>query len=82
MGRKGMHAMALLSVRSLNGTCELTDRVLTYPPANARVLAGQAEGWIAAPVPGDIHQALIAAGRIEEPLVGLNSLSGLFRPTR
>jgi beta-mannosidase len=65
--------MALRSERSLNGSWELTDRILTFPLANARALAEEAEGWIPAPVPGDIHQALIAAGRIEEPLIGLNS---------
>jgi len=65
--------MALLAERSLNGTWELTDRILTYPLSNARTLAEQAEDWVPAPVPGDIHQALIAAGRIEEPLQGLNS---------
>ena len=65
--------MALLSERSLNGSWELTDRVLTYPPANARALVEESEGWIPAPVPGDIRQALIDAERIEEPLVALNS---------
>ena len=29
--------------------------------------------WISNPVPGDIHQGLLEAGRIEEPLVDLNS---------
>jgi beta-mannosidase len=33
-----------------------------------------ADGWIEATVPGDVHVDLIAAGKIPEPLVGLNSI--------
>ncbi|MFN2229332.1 MAG: glycoside hydrolase family 2 protein [Anaerolineae bacterium] len=74
--------MALRSERSLNGTWELTDRILTFPLANARVLAAEREEWIPAPVPGDIHQALIAVGRIEEPLLGLNSFDCRWTESR
>lgn len=57
----------------LNGTWELRDEILTYDLSNVRRLTDLDEGWIPTPVPGDIHQGLIDAGRIEEPLLGLNS---------
>lgn len=57
----------------LNGVWQLRDEILTYPLANARKLSHLDNGWIPQPVPGDIHQGLINAGRIEEPLLGLNS---------
>lgn len=58
----------------LNGKWELCDAILGSDlPSVAARLTTAADGWLAAPVPGDIHQALIAAGRIKEPLLGLNS---------
>ena len=57
----------------LNGTWELRDEILTFDISSAQRLSALDEGWIPQPVPGDIHQGLIAAGRIEEPLIGLNS---------
>ena len=58
----------------LNGTWELRDEPLGGEPAEtAARLQALRQGWIASPVPGDIHQGLVAAGRIEEPLLGLNS---------
>jgi beta-mannosidase len=36
--------------------------------------AGAAEGWIAATVPGTVHEALIAANRLEDPFVGMNEV--------
>jgi beta-mannosidase len=74
--------MELMQERSLNGTLwaephgeawELRDEILTYDLANARALGHTTEGWIPTAVPGDIHQGLVAAGRIAEPLLGLNS---------
>ena len=65
--------MELLEQMSLNGNWELRDEILTYDLSNARALSHLAEGWIPTPVPGDIHQGLVAAGRIAEPLLGLNS---------
>ena len=65
--------MMLVDVKCLNGTWELRDEILTYDLANARTLGDQVDGWIPTPVPGDIHQGLIAAGKIREPLLGLNS---------
>jgi beta-mannosidase len=58
---------------SLNGTWELRDEALAWSTPQARDVAKTAEGWIAQPVPGDIHQGLIDSGRIKEPLLGLNS---------
>ena len=69
--------MELVQEQSLNGDWELRDEILTYGLANpswaARLFSHAAEGWIPTPVPGDIHQGLVAAGRIKEPLLGLNS---------
>jgi beta-mannosidase len=57
----------------LNGEWELRDEILTYDLSNAPKLTELSDGWIATPVPGDIHQGLISAGRIKEPLLRLNS---------
>ncbi len=65
--------MRLLEEITLNGTWELRDEILTCDLAQARHLSHVQDGWIPTPVPGDIHQGLIAAGRIREPLLGLNS---------
>lgn len=67
---------------SLNGTWELRDEILTYPLANARKLSNLDNGWIPQPVPGDIHQGLIDAGRIQEPLLGLNSFDCAWTENR
>jgi beta-mannosidase len=58
---------------SLNGMWELRDEVLSTPLTEAGRIAVEPEGWIAQPVPGDIHQGLVAAERIQPPLLGLNS---------
>jgi beta-mannosidase len=58
---------------TLNGTWELHDEPLTVSDADAARISHLAEGWIAQPVPGDIHQGLMDAGRIQDPLLGLNS---------
>jgi len=57
----------------LNGQSEMRDERLSYPLDAARKLSHMQEGWIPQPVPGDIHQGLIAADRIKDPLLGLNS---------
>ena len=61
--------------RSLNGAWELQDEILSYDEGSSRRLNDSTDGWIPTPVPGDIHQGLVAAGRIDEPLLGLNSLA-------
>ncbi len=66
----------------LNGTWDLRDEILTYDLAEARRLGERADGWIPTPVPGDIHQGLIAAGRIQEPLLGLNSFDCAWTEAR
>ncbi|MDX9974470.1 MAG: beta-mannosidase, partial [FCB group bacterium] len=58
---------------SLNGIWELRDEALSWSVAQAERVCDQSEGWIPQPIPGDIHQGLIDAGRIKEPLLGLNS---------
>ncbi len=67
---------------SLTGTWQLRDEILTYPLANARALSQCEDGWITQPVPGDIHQGLVDAGRIAEPLLGLNSFDCTWTETR
>lgn len=57
----------------LNGQWEMRDERLSFPLDAAHELSHSQEGWILQPVPGDIHQGLIAADRIKEPLLGLNS---------
>ncbi len=58
---------------SLNGCWQLRDEAIAVQAdEHLRVVAEAA--WIDAPVPGAVHQALIADGRMQEPLLGLNSL--------
>ena len=66
----------------LNGRWELRDEILTCDLAEARRLSAQVDGWIETPVPGDIHQGLIEAGRIKEPLLGLNSFDCAWTEAR
>ena len=63
----------LVRERSLNGAWDLRDEILSCDLAAAPNIGDQRDGWIPTPVPGDIHQGLIAAGRIREPLIGRNS---------
>ena len=58
---------------SLNGIWELRGEPLACGLDQASTFTRKQEGWIDTPVPGDIHQGLVAAGEILEPLVGLNS---------
>ncbi len=67
---------------SLNGTWQLRDEALSCGPAEAARVAGLTDGWISSPVPGDIRQGLIAAGRMTEPLIGLNSFDGHWIESR
>jgi beta-mannosidase len=64
--------MALYEESSLNGDWQLRDEALDFNLAEAVKLSELTDGWITQPVPGDIHQGLIAEGKIKEPLVGLN----------
>jgi beta-mannosidase len=65
--------MILYDETLLNGDWELRDEGLSLGLDQAAHLSRLEDGWITTPVPGDIHQGLITAGRIKEPLVGLNS---------
>lgn len=58
---------------NLNGNWQLHDDLLAFDLDQARRVELQAEGWMDQPVPGDIHQGLISAGKIQEPLLGMNS---------
>ena len=61
---------------SLAGTWELHDEPITCPPQAHRRIARRKRGWLPTPVPGDVREGLIAAGRMTEPLEGLNSFAG------
>lgn len=56
----------------LNGQWDLREEIISCAPSEAPRIARASDGWIPTPVPGDIHQGLIAAGRITEPLLGIN----------
>jgi len=64
--------MPLYVEELLNGLWQLADRPVNFDLSKVRELSKQRAGWLEQPVPGDIHQGLIAAGKIKEPLVGLN----------
>jgi beta-mannosidase len=66
----------------LNGSWELQDGLLSWTAAEAQRLTHAEEGWINSPVPGDIHQGLVAAGRIPEPLLGLNTAKCAWTESR
>ena len=61
---------------SLAGTWELHDEPIACPATEHRRIARLRRGWVPTPVPGDVRQGLIAAGRMTEPLEGLNSFAG------
>ncbi|MBF0244410.1 MAG: beta-mannosidase [Planctomycetes bacterium] len=65
----------------LNSSWDLCD-IAIDETVDAAALGRSKAGWIATPVPGDIHQGLISAGRIPEPLLGLNSKASSFTETR
>jgi len=58
---------------SLNGDWELRQEDISCDASQFKRINRLRKGWLFTPVPGDIHQGLIAAGQIKEPLVGLNS---------
>lgn len=74
--------MPLFQEKLLNGRWQLKDEILTFDLSNARELSEAADGWLDQPVPGDIHQGLVAAGKIKEPLVGLNFFDCKWTETR
>ncbi len=58
----------------LNGKWETTYASLYYTDDQFFAICEKDESdWFETPVPGDIHQGLIGAGKIPEPLLGLNS---------
>lgn len=57
----------------LNGVWEMRDDLLAFDPDQARRVDALSVDWLPQPVPGDIHQGLIEAGIIAEPLLGMNS---------
>ncbi|HEM46208.1 MAG TPA: beta-mannosidase, partial [Alphaproteobacteria bacterium] len=94
---RGQHATGVLPVRhrdpvsmegikmtevSLNGSWQLHDDGLAFRPTDAARVVAETDGWIDQPVPGDIHQGLVAAGRIAPPLLGLNSFDCVWTEQR
>ena len=61
----------------LNGTWDLCDQILTSGLDAAAEIGERVGGWIPTPVPGDIHQGLIAAGRIRLDQQRCNNRPGL-----
>ncbi|MEK6793411.1 MAG: glycoside hydrolase family 2 protein [Spirochaetota bacterium] len=61
-----------MSTISLNGMWEITDEPIDLDITNADAVLAKSD-WISSPVPGDIHQGLISAGKITEPLTGVQS---------
>ena len=66
----------------LDGVWEMRDDLLAFDLDQARRVDGQSAGWLAQPVPGDIHQGLIEAGKISEPLLGMNSHDSVWTEKR
>ena len=61
---------------SLSGTWELRDEPIDCRSDQHKRIARLRRGWIPTPIPGDVRQGLIAAGKMSEPLEGLNSFDG------
>ncbi|MCX7003451.1 MAG: beta-mannosidase [bacterium] len=59
-------------VLQLEGAWQLVDTPLGTTTPDA-LPAPAARAWLPVPVPGAVHQALLAAGKITEPLTGMNS---------
>lgn len=63
----------MLKEIDLSGQWEMHDEDIAVGPEAAGRLMTAADGWIAQPVPGDVHQGLQATGRFPDPLIGLGS---------
>lgn len=59
----------------LNGRWELKDFDINRSLNSCYETPHVDAGWIPISIPGDIHQALMQAGRIKDPLIGLNSFN-------
>lgn len=57
----------------LNGRWQVLEEPLDSQSDRASVVSTTDEGWMPAPVPGDVRQALLADGYIDEPLDGIFS---------
>ena len=63
-----------MKTRSLLENWQLREEPLTCGMEQASLVAEKTEGWMTAPkVPCDVHMALEACGRIDDPLVGDNT---------
>jgi len=60
-----------MKMLDLNGEWEL--QYCNIGEGKAGAFSEDSSGWISATVPGDVHLDLMAAGKMEEPLYGLNA---------
>jgi len=60
-------------IRSLDGNWKVRDESLSCKGLPGLKKVKKRSGWMSAMVPGEIHLDLIRAGRMAEPLVGLNT---------
>src|SRR3954466_8260088 len=72
-GRRRGPAAAIRGVESLVDTALIRD----FTPGEGVAVGAAApghptDGWVAASVPGDVHRAMVAAGRIEHPFYDRN----------
>ncbi len=58
---------------SLDGFWQLRSEAITCTSLEGSRISRLKTGWIETPVPGDIHQGVIAAGKGQEPTLGMNS---------
>ena len=61
-----------------NGTWQLRDEAIDVGADHASRIVAAKRGWIDQPVPGDVRQGLLAAGRITEPLLAKNSFDQVW----
>ncbi len=63
-----------MKIRKLMESWQLRDEMLSCGPDQAAFVEQKTDGWMEVPsLPCDVHMALMAYGRIEEPLEGLNT---------
>lgn len=67
-----------VEIKTLNGKWDLRQEDINLSRKDIKKILLHKKGWISTPVPGDIHQGLIAAKIVEEPSVGLNASKAVW----
>jgi len=67
-----------VEIKALNGKWDLRQEDINVSREDIQKVLLQKKGWMPTPVPGDIHQGLIAAKIIEEPSIGLNAPKAIW----